>query len=56
MSQEDAMFKMADALLGVWSETGETDRYISDEDFDKCLLACKKVNPERYKKEIEIYF
>ena len=56
MSEEDAMFKMADALMGVLMETGNIDRYISKEDFDACMDTCRETNPERYDKEIAIFF
>lgn len=55
MTQEDALFKMADALIGVMSESWTLSRYISDEDFDECLDACKEANKKRYVKEIVIY-
>ena len=55
MNTEDALFKAADALIGIWSERGDLDRYISDKDFDKVLNACKEANEERYRKEIMIF-
>ena len=55
MDMEDALFKAADALIGIWSERGNLDRYISNEDFDKILNACKDANEERYRKEIMIF-
>jgi hypothetical protein len=55
MSTEDAMFAMADALLGVMSEHGSIDRYMDDKVFIECMVACKKLNSKRYVKDIIIY-
>jgi len=56
MSQEDALFKFADALIEVWSKLGGIEPYMSADDFNDCLDACKEANKERYRKEIMIYF
>lgn len=52
MTIEDALFALADAVIGYWSEHGDVDRYMSEEKFNQALDACKKANPERYAKEI----
>ena len=55
MTTEDALFSMADALIGLLSERGSTHPYISDEKFSSCLNAANAANPERFKKELSIY-
>ena len=55
MTTEDALFKTVDALMGVWSETGDVSRYITDKDFGACIDACKELNKKRYEEEILVY-
>ena len=55
MSTEDALFKAVDALLGIVMETDYVSRYISDNDFNECIDACKALNKKRYEEEILIY-
>jgi hypothetical protein len=55
METEDALFKMADALIGYWSEHGSVSLYMSDEDWMACLDACKNANKARYEKELACF-
>jgi hypothetical protein len=55
MDTEDALFKAADALVGMLMEQASLERYISMEDVNGILDACKNANKDRYMKEIVIY-
>jgi hypothetical protein len=50
---EQIAFLFADALLGYASEHGSVDRYISQEKFNAALVELKRMNPERFAKEIK---
>lgn len=55
MTLEDAAFAMAVGLVGEMTKTDDT-RYIVEDKIDPIFKALKEANPERYQKEIAIYF
>ena len=55
-AQETALFALAVAMTGYWSEVGSIARYMSVQEYQKAIRVCKETNPARYEKELAPHF